>query len=204
MSYGGDIEELNLSNRVANCLYGPRYDYPEWAPKYKNLYPIRTISDLIHHGVEKLRKIPGIGQLAIDEILFKLKEYSKIYVTNFNEDIFLKNKKHATKQEFISSKPDKVKSGYIYAIQASDIFTKLGHSIHFPTKRLEEISTACPYLCELKGFIKTEDRYSLERKIHAVFKSYRHNREWFKIDYKNIKNLSEFVWEDYSNKTKPL
>lgn len=78
------------------------------------------------------------------------------------------------------------KAGYVYLLQAGDMYRfKIGcaSDLH---KRLISLRTASPVQLHLLGAIKTTDMYAEEGKWHRLFASSRAIGEWFDLDEKQF------------------
>jgi len=205
------LEELNLSNRTFNCLQGWRYSkLPhalELTPEYTPFDNIYTIEHLIDDGIEELSKRPHMGKKGLNEIIYKVRKYAENHKIKFDEERFLRTNKIVSKIIPDHLGNIKIKNGYVYAIEARVFqndcsylqrYTKIGLSRNFPTSRLSAIKTSCPLAAVLTGYIKTDDMFDLEKRIHKKFKEFRYNGEWFDLEYLKIKELSEFQWTDYA------
>jgi hypothetical protein len=192
------IEELNLPGWVLCKLQGVRYDYPDCFPEYSRFSSIDTIEQLIREGLKGIAKRPKVGGKALNEIAYRVKKYAENYRIKFNEEEFLKLKDVPEKiPEGFSVFTPKTKTGYVYAIEAEKTYIKIGISKDFPTKRMSGMSTGCPFVTSLAGYIHTDDARELEKKIHGYFKEFRVKGEWFKLNYSQIKEGSDFIWTDH-------
>tara|TARA_B110000305_G_C19266916_1_gene552401 strand:+ start:53 stop:949 length:897 start_codon:yes stop_codon:yes gene_type:complete len=83
--------------------------------------------------------------------------------------------------------------GWIYIIQSGeDEKYKIGCTEKNPNKRLKELDkTGNPDILKLIEYFEVEDMYLVEKEIHNQLKEYRirRDREWFKIDLKELKHI---------------
>lgn len=80
----------------------------------------------------------------------------------------------------ISSTDDN--SGYVYCIgeNRSTVAVKVGKSKDHPQHRLGGLQTGNPRLLVVLGYIETDDRHELERKLHAKYANLNLLQEWFR------------------------
>jgi hypothetical protein len=208
------IKELNLSTRLNTALFdhydfgrpeveveecdGEIYEYPN--PKW-GWEIITTIERLIELGANGLRKRSGIGKDGINEIAYKISVYMHNNGLHFDLDKFTYieppiSKPPKAPKDFVQIHPKQ--SGYVYAINAEDLFVKVGLSRNFPDKRLQGIRTSCPLEVRLSGYIKTEDVCGTELKVHLLLDAFHKRGEWFKIDYNSIKEITKLDWIDHA------
>jgi hypothetical protein len=192
------LKELKLSNAVMNALRignddgwhnGKHGDGPEFFVDY---YSIGSIEELISVGLKGLIGRQRMGKKAISEIIYALDEYSKIYKCKYIKEEFIKLPEKPKKINIpqFNLNNEKKSIGYIYAIEAEEIFTKIGLSKDFPTKRLSNLQTSCPLELKLKGYIKTENMNSDEKKLHNIFDKYHKRGEWFKLSYRDARIIA--------------
>jgi len=81
--------------------------------------------------------------------------------------------------------PPMVLAGMALLLDALDFaeragLVKIGKADNYE-KRINSISTACPYDIKLIGLVESEDCHSLERRFHRKYNAYRIRGEWFDI-----------------------
>ena len=79
-----------------------------------------------------------------------------------------------------TSKLNKVSAGYVYFLEEENGRVKIGKADNYE-KRINSISTSCPYDIKLIGLVESEDCHSLERRFHRKYNAYRIRGEWFDI-----------------------
>jgi len=79
-------------------------------------------------------------------------------------------------------RPDKNKEGYVYLINAGDVF-KIGVSIDVES-RLSYMQTGCPLPMRLVSKYKAQNicKLKIEKALHDYFSEYRLSGEWFDTD----------------------
>ena len=85
---------------------------------------------------------------------------------------------------------------YLIKTKGND-FYKIGYTSDSVNKRLKSIQTCCPY--KLKVINKINGAMEQEKILHTLFKEYRTQGEWFKLDKKHLNilvNVMEFVDKD--------
>ena len=93
----------------------------------------------------------------------------------------------------------KPREGYIYIINnpkslLSPTITKIGLTTQNPpTKRVAQHSSSVPYDYQILAFVKTDDVYATEKKIHNALNKYIVNpkKEFFDVEFKIIKETIE-------------
>lgn len=93
----------------------------------------------------------------------------------------------------------------IYLIKTKDNdFYKIGYTSDCINKRLKSIQTGCPY--KLKVINKIKGKWEQERILHTLFKEYRTQGEWFKLDKQHLNillNVMKFVETETELPKKP-
>lgn len=95
--------------------------------------------------------------------------------------------------------------GYIYLFEATTDYEqqyKIGFTKNKRSKdvRLSAIKTGNPGDVKCIEFIKTKHNRKVETSMHNHFKSKQINREWFDLDFedvKNFRNLCEKIEKNY-------
>lgn len=90
------------------------------------------------------------------------------------------------------SKPikDKLEDGFVYfVINEKQAICKIGYSVS-PAKRLKELQTGCPYPLHIQKTVVGD--IEMERLFHKIYKEYRLEGEWFKLEGK----LKTFIYFD--------
>lgn len=190
------LKQLNLSNAVMSALsigcddgwHNGEYDHGNLL----DYYSIRSIEELISVGLKSIIGRQRFGKKAISEIIYALDEYSKIYKCKYIKEEFIKLPEKPKKINIPEFKLSEAKKsiGYIYAIEAEEIYTKIGLSKDFPTKRLRNLQTSSPLELKLKGYLKTENMNSDEKKLHKIFDKYHKRGEWFQLSYCDVKIIT--------------
>lgn len=81
------------------------------------------------------------------------------------------------------------KTGYVYLIQAGDLYRfKIGCATNLE-KRLSSLKTASPVPLCLLGAKKVADMYAEEKNWHKLFSATRKKGEWFDLDPKQFLNI---------------
>lgn len=118
------------------------------------------------------------------DIFIKYKELFGIDV----KDGYVKYKK--SKGGKWGSKPtkDKLEDGFVYfVINEKQSICKIGYSVS-PAKRLKELQTGCPYPLHIQKTVVGD--IEMERLFHKIYKEYRLEGEWFKLEGK----LKTFIY----------
>lgn len=101
-----------------------------------------------------------------------------------------KNIEHTNK-----NKPNVVpynKKGFVYFLKAEKTnWYKIGmtNNLH---DRLNQLRPIMPFKIKIAYYIKANNRYKLEKKIHKVFKDKKINGEWFELSTNDIQLIKEF------------
>ena len=85
---------------------------------------------------------------------------------------------------------------YLIKTKGND-FYKIGYTSDSINKRLKSIQTGCPY--KLKVINKINGSMEQEKILHTLFKEYRTQGEWFKLNKEHLNilvNVMEFVATD--------
>lgn len=92
-------------------------------------------------------------------------------------------------QERLARKANKTTVGYVYVLrQVGGTHYKIGHTSN-PDKRKHTFDVKLPFAVEFDVLIKCDDRYQLERELHAKYASKRVDGEWFNLDHDDLEHL---------------
>ncbi len=82
-------------------------------------------------------------------------------------------------------------SGYIYMVLSENLY-KIGCS-KYPTKRIDKYHTQNPHPVKLVLLAKVEEYRLVERTVLSMFKSKKHQGEWFGLDQQDVVTISDYI-----------
>lgn len=77
-------------------------------------------------------------------------------------------------------------AGTTYFVRC-DKFVKIGYTEESTNRRVDSFMTGSPYDFEI--LLEIPSSHKLERALHAIFRPYRHRREWFNL----VPEIEEFI-----------
>jgi hypothetical protein len=86
--------------------------------------------------------------------------------------------------------------GYIYVLEDESNICKIGFSRIFPTHRQKQISGNYHKDFKLVGVYESDQALLEEKMIHEKLKEFRIKREWFKLTFEEIKDITFFNFLD--------
>jgi len=81
-------------------------------------------------------------------------------------------------------------AGYVYLIQAGELYRfKIGCAQNVK-RRLAELQTSSPLILNLLGEMKSSDMYDDEKRWHQIFHSTRKIGEWFDLTHEQLSQIA--------------
>lgn len=145
----------------------------------------------IHNGLPDVTK-PN-GKLFSKEDINKLSDVLNRYMSKVDEDETTENNRnidyaisngtHANR-----GKKETEKEGYIYLLEADTGETKIGRTKELD-ERMYHFTTKLPMDLRVIYYVKTDDSYALERRLHGRYSNQRTRGEWFNLTKEDIEDM---------------
>lgn len=87
------------------------------------------------------------------------------------------------------------RSGYVYLLKSPTGYWKIGRTKN-PDDRRRTFNVKLPFEVEFEALIACEDMYVTEGDLHAFFRNFRVNGEWFKLSDKVVEQIKQLKTDD--------
>lgn len=144
-----------------------------------------------HNGLPEVTK-PN-GKLFDKEDIKKLAEIVNHYMSeideeeikenNLNINLAISNGTHGNR-----GRKETEKEGYIYLLEADTGETKIGRTKELDD-RIYHFTTKLPMDLKVIYYVKTNDSYALERRLHEHYAIKRTRGEWFYLNEEDIQDI---------------
>lgn len=171
-----------------------------------NFPKVYLISDLYNETTkESVEVLTDNHRFLLDiEEMIKLREILDYCLENISEEEIKRINEEKYNRMFnmrenkvINENIKKTKDGYVYIIKKNDEnIVKIGMSKNY-SERTKQISTKLPFEVETVKVFKTKDMYSLERKLHDIYKEKRLNGEWFELSNEDLEYIKNGMGLNY-------
>lgn len=161
----------------------------EIAGNIEMLRPFATWSD-----TELDRIVSAAGWALIQERLPLSDEQYDTFIALHEGAIIELGNRHRSQQqqdelpEFPQLEPRQSKSGYVYLLQSSIGYYKIGYTSN-PTTRAATFAVKLPFDVEFMHFIKTNHMRRAEKQLHDKYAERRVNGEWFTLTEADIAEI---------------